>query len=197
MPTPEEEEEITTLVRGGYRTVDEIVRIVLDAAGDEGTPSTPEELEAFTRAKVEERRQELPPERSSSYARLRRAFDELSMRGLLVRENYWCCDTCARDAINEEIDEAFDRGEEPRGYVLFHAQDTELVANSGQLLLRYGGVTLDSQAEAAAEAKQIGDEIAAALHRARFDIAWSGSPDDVIRLSIDWDKRPPAETALM
>ncbi|MBS2013669.1 MAG: hypothetical protein JST00_12315 [Deltaproteobacteria bacterium] len=192
---PDHVEEIATLVRAGYMTVAEIAETIgdmIDDEGDDERPTSQEVLEAVQSA-MEERRRQLDVKVPSSYDRLRRAFDLLEERGVLARENYWCCQTCAYSAIDQEIDDGLEAGAQIRGYVLFHSQDTDRAVESGHLLLRYGGVTADPEREGADASKKIGEEVVALLRSSDFEPLWSGSPDDVITLPIHWDKRPPAD----
>jgi Domain of unknown function (DUF6891) len=192
--SPDVEEHLATLVRGGYLTADEIVEAVTEAMEDEKIDTKGIPLTALVRERMAERCREVDS-RPSAYARLQRAFEQLEQGGVLARENYWCCQTCAYSAIDQEIAEASERGEEPRGYVLFHNQDTDRAVETGSLMLRYGGVTEDPKSQGVAATKKIGDEIVALLRSLDFQPEWSGSPDDVITLPIEWDKRPPEERA--
>lgn len=191
--TIEHDEYISSMVRGGYMTAAEIADAVVEAEIDD-TPGA-EELIATVRTSMEQRRRHLEVAGTSSYERLRRAFDQLAESGVLARENYLCCQTCAYAAIDEEIGDAVDRGEAVRGYVLFHSQDTDRAVETGILLLRYGGSNLDPELQGAPATKKIGEEIVAVLKAAAFEPEWSGSPDGAISLSIAWDKRPPADSA--
>jgi len=189
--TSEHEEYIVGMLRGGYMTAAEIADAVVEAEMDD-TPSA-DQLVSVVRTSMEDRRRRLEGAGASSYERLRRAFDQLAQSGVLARENYQCCQTCAYAAVDEEIAEAVDRGEAVRGYVLFHSQDTERAVDSGILLLRYGGSNLDPELQGAAASQTIGEEICAVLKAAEFEPVWSGSPDESIRVPIVWDKRPPPE----
>lgn len=193
--SPDHQEQIGLFVRAGYMTVAEIAEAmaeIIDDEGEEDAPTSNEILRAV-QASMEARRRELDVRVPSAYDRLRRAFDTLEERGVLARENYWCCQTCAYSAIDEEIAEEVEGGAAVRGYVLFHSQDTDRAVESGYLLLRYGGVTNAPETEGPAASKKIGEELVALLRSSDFAPEWSGSPDDVITLPIQWDKRPPAD----
>lgn len=155
-------------------------------------PTANEILDAVV-ATMEARRRELDVTIPSAYERLRQTFEVLEERGVLARENYWCCQTCAYAAIDEEIAEELDAGGAVRGYVLFHSQDTDRAVESGHLLLRYGGITRDPERDGPEASKAIGEELVALLRSSDFAPDWSGSPNDVITLPIQWDKRPPAD----
>ncbi len=67
---------------------------------------------------------------------LTRAFAELNQLGVLARENFTCCGTCAAAEIHAERDES----RHWHGYLWYHQQDTEsLVASPhGSVYLGYG-----------------------------------------------------------
>lgn len=189
------DEHIVPLVRAGYMTAEEIVEAVAESMDDDGVDGSSIDLDALVRAKMTERRREIDEARAggrpTAYDRLRDAFGHLEASGVLARENYWCCQTCAYAAIDEEVWQASDQGSPPRGYVLFHNQDTDRAVETGLLLLRYGGSTAEPEKEGAAASKRIGEELVAVLRARDFAPQWSGSPDDVVTLPIVWDRRPP------
>jgi len=64
------------------------------------------------------------------------AFAELNQLGVLARENFTCCGTCAAAEIHDERDES----RHWHGYLWYHQQDTEsLIASpDGSVHLGYG-----------------------------------------------------------
>lgn len=177
------------MVRGGYLTVAEIIEIM--AQRKDARPSIAE-LSKVVEAQMAERRSQLAALGSSTYARLDSALDQLEESGILARENFWCCQTCAYTAMHEEVLESIDAGEDVRGFVLFHSQDTERVVETGRLLLRYGGLGENLRIDQSVS-KVVGDEIVAVLRAADFEPEWSGLTTDLIELPIAWDKRPPED----
>ncbi|MGW3890262.1 DUF6891 domain-containing protein [Micromonospora chokoriensis] len=69
-------------------------------------------------------------------ANITRAFAELNGLGVLARENFSCCGTCA----SAEIDDERDDSRHWRGFLWFHQQDTEslLASEEGEVYLGYG-----------------------------------------------------------
>ncbi|MFI7024440.1 DUF6891 domain-containing protein [Micromonospora sp. NPDC049900] len=67
---------------------------------------------------------------------LTRAFAELNRRGVVARENFTCCGTCAAGEIHDERDDS----RHWHGYLWYHQQDTESLVDSedGQVWLGYG-----------------------------------------------------------
>ncbi|MFC0027934.1 DUF6891 domain-containing protein [Micromonospora chaiyaphumensis] len=67
---------------------------------------------------------------------LTRAFADLNELGVLARENFSCCGTCAAAEIHDERDGS----RHWQGYLWYHQQDTEslLASEDGEVYLGYG-----------------------------------------------------------
>ncbi len=65
---------------------------------------------------------------------LSRAFDELAQIGVVARESFWCCGTCASAAIGDERDDS----QTWRGFVYFHDQDAEGMIEERSTYIGYG-----------------------------------------------------------
>lgn len=113
---------------------------------DERHGATEEELAAAYERALEVRRaqqRELGDVRSN----LTQAFDELNQLGVLARENFTCCGTCAAAEIHDERDES----RHWHGYLWYHQQDTESLVSSpdGSVYLGYGAYPPEDFDEAA------------------------------------------------
>lgn len=86
------------------------------------------------------------------------AFDELNQLGVLARENFACCGSCAGAEIHDERDGS----RHWRGYLWYHEQDTEsLVASAdGSVYLGYGAYPPEDFDEAAYDALPETDKVA-------------------------------------
>ncbi len=62
------------------------------------------------------------------------AFDDLNAAGIVARKDFTCCGTCGAAEIDDERDDS----RHWNGYVFFHQQDTESLADSGNVYLSYG-----------------------------------------------------------
>lgn len=70
----------------------------------------------------------------SEQTSLATAFAELNQIGVIARQNFSCCGTCASTEIWDEQDDS-----QPwRGYVYFHRQDTEGLIETRKTYLGYG-----------------------------------------------------------
>ena len=65
---------------------------------------------------------------------LRRAFAELATIGIVARENFTCCGTCASDEIWDERDDS----RVWRGYLYYHEQDAERIPEDRETYVGYG-----------------------------------------------------------
>jgi len=127
------EDEIWAWIVRGETDPDELVDYLED--DDERHGATDDELaEAYRRA-LEVRREQ---QRSWGAVRsnLTEAFTELTGLGVLARENFSCCGTCAAGEIHDERDDS----RHWRGYLWYHQQDTESLIEStdGSVYLGYG-----------------------------------------------------------
>ncbi|OLT27000.1 hypothetical protein BJF83_19660 [Nocardiopsis sp. CNR-923] len=111
--------------------------------------------------------------------RLTRAFRALDESGILAREDFTCCDTCAWDAIRSEMSAHDpDEGSAIRGYVFYHSQDTARATEDGGLWLGFDAVHEVRRAA-------VGDEIAETLRAHGLTVAWNGDPDNKLELALD------------
>jgi len=116
--------------------------------------------------------------------RLDFAFLLLEEEGIVARQNFTCCQTCGHAEIWAEIREA-QKQRLVKGYVFYHAQDTESAVRHNSLYLAYGAVGKDEGAELA-----VAQRIAAVMQEAGFTVEWNGSTKTRIKLKdIDWKKR--------
>lgn len=86
------------------------------------------------------------------------AFEELGSMGYFSKQNFWCCQTCAWNAIPiEESDKA----------VFFHAQDAEDLRKKGECYLSWSGN---------------GEEIISVLNKHGIQTDWEGSETQRIKI---------------
>ncbi|WP_141561927.1 hypothetical protein [Micromonospora sp. WMMA1996] len=127
---------------------------------------------------------------------LTRAFAELNGIGVLARENFSCCGTCAAAEIHDERDDS----RHWRGYLWFHQQDTEalLASEDGGVYLGYGvyppadfdEAAYDALSEADQRARYQADlerlldgEVFPVLHRHGMRVEWNRRQSTRIRVS--------------
>lgn len=111
--------------------------------------------------------------------RLTTAFAALDDAGVTAREYFACCRSCGLAEIHSA------GSPDARGFVFFHTQAAEALADGHGTALYYGGFECTPEESAA-----IGREVVAALTEAGLDTEWDGSPDRAIHIvDMDWRKR--------
>ncbi|MEU1686491.1 hypothetical protein [Micromonospora sp. NPDC005707] len=104
-------------------------------AEEERHGASDEELRAAYEAALDARREQ-QRQWGEVRSNLTRAFAELNELGVLARENFSCCGTCAAAEIHDERDGS----RHWHGYLWYHEQDTEslLASDDGEVYLGYG-----------------------------------------------------------
>lgn len=116
--------------------------------------------------------------------RLDAAFAELESKGIIARQNFWCCGTCGLSAIGEEIAESKASGHEVRGYTFYHEQDTESAVEGHGLYLYYG-----AEDGVEAHSLKIAHEIEGMLQRHGLKTDWDGEFKKRLFVELDWKRR--------
>jgi hypothetical protein len=179
------EDEIWAWVVRGQDDADEFVDVFDEDEQRHG--ATDEELRtAYEKALAARRRQQR--EWGEVRGNLGRAFAELNELGVLARENFSCCGTCAAGEIHDERDES----RHWHGFLWYHQQDTEsLIASAeGEVYLGYGAyppVDFDEAAYAALSEDEQQARYQVDLERLLDDIAFP-----VLRrygMRVEWNRR--------
>lgn len=128
---------------------------------------------------------------------LTRAFDELAEIGVLARQSFACCGTCATAEIWDERDDS----RAWRGYVYFHSQDAERIHNTRETYIGYGVFLeeylredewnlLSDQAKDETHARLVRElmaEVSVVLERHQIEVEWD--QDLAVRMllrNVDW-----------
>ncbi|MEV4122252.1 hypothetical protein [Micromonospora sp. NPDC049645] len=127
------EDELWAWIVRGEADADEFVDFFDD--DEERCGATDDELRAAHETALAVRREQ---QRGwgAVQGNLTRAFAELNELGVLARENFSCCGTCASAEIHDERDDS----RHWRGFLWYHQQDTEslLASADGEVYLGYG-----------------------------------------------------------
>ncbi|WP_433220191.1 DUF6891 domain-containing protein [Dactylosporangium sp. CS-047395] len=178
------EREIWDWIVRGYDDPAEFVEYLDE---DERHGLTGEEVSAAYERALDARRDQQRawgPVRSN----LNRAFAELNARGVIARENFSCCGTCASAEILDERDES----RHWLGYVWYHQQDTESLAAStdGAVYLGYGVFPPEDFDEAAYE--RLTDAEREAQYQRDLEQLLDGLVFPVLRehgMAVRWNRR--------
>ena len=190
---------IERLVRAGYLDRDEIRESVADYLADTSAID-----EAQVAAAVDAAIDRLRVDASTWPAttdndRLDRAFERLGAAGVVARQDFACCTSCAHAEIWDEVPDP----DAWRGYVWFHRQDTERAVDGDGLYLGFGGrdersrlqrLILGRSADGArADPAAIGREIVQALADEGLAVTWNGEIDRRILVDpFEWRRRRPS-----
>ncbi|MER7244097.1 hypothetical protein [Kribbella sp. NPDC000426] len=131
--------------------------------------------------------QELWPARTDA-DNVEAAFAELDAAGVVARMNFTCCQTCGSAEIFDERPD--DRPS--TGYVFFHSQDAERLADdSADLFLAYGAFDVP-EAEWPDRVTAVGHRVAAVLRAHALPVTWNGSSNERIQVGpLTWQRRLP------
>ncbi|MFI9049617.1 DUF6891 domain-containing protein [Streptomyces sp. NPDC053427] len=176
------EEQARALIRTGFWDFHRTAQGVCDIFGPDDTPVSLDEARRIVAGPWQERLAEQAawPEVTDA-DRVAGVFAALERQGLTARMNFTCCSGCGVAEIGAE------RAEGDHGFVFFHYQDTETLADGGGLSVRYG-----AYADSGRERAEVGRTVVAALSEAGLPTEWDGNPDKVITVDpLDWRKRLP------
>ena len=186
-------ENARRMILPGFMPLDEVHSIVAELAEDEDSPPAAERIRAIVDQLWSERLAEQSTWHDLSDAdRLDAAFTELEAAGLVARMAFTCCGSCGVAEIGDEVPQ----GATARGFVFFHQQDGDVLAEPDPYLyLSYGAfcgpMTNDVEGRKATE--EIGQLVARYLDAHGLQVDWDGTIAQRIRLfDLDWRRRLPA-----
>lgn len=174
---PEAVEFARPLVHGGFSTPDDVaVAITEYFEPDTVTPAQARAVvDRLWQARVAEQHT-WPPVTDPD--RVLAAFSSLAAEGVVARADFTCCQNCGLTEIGAEAAPG------DRGFAFFHSQDTARAVEGGELLLSYGRL-----ADSSADTAEVGQVVAAALRAQELSVTWDGSPEERIRVEVEWRKR--------
>lgn len=124
-----------------------------------------------------------------------RAFREIeAATGLMLREDFLCCSSCARDRLDREAAEA----SRPSQYGFYHAQDTEAAAATGVLYIGFQGEDFPDDPDLPNTA-EIGRLLQREFVRRGWFVQWDRSPHTRIAVAVSGPsfQRLEVETVVM
>lgn len=180
-------EQVELWVRPGFLSRGDVLEYARDFRDDDEVPLDDDQLgqlvEEVWKARLAE--QETWPAYTDA-DRVAAAFADLDANGVVARMNFTCCQTCGVTEIDDE--RPTDRPS--TGYVFFHQQDAERLADDpAHLFLAYG--TLDpEQGRVAEQDEAVGEQIRAALLAQDLPVEWNGSSTQRIAVGpLTWQRR--------
>jgi hypothetical protein len=186
-------ENARRMILPGFMPLDEVHSVVAELAEDEDSPPAAERVRAIVDELWIERLAEQSAWQGLSDAdRLEAAFTELEAAGVVARMAFTCCGSCGVAEIGDEVAE----GAAARGFVFFHQQDAEGLAEPDPYLyLCYGAFCgpMNRDVEGRKASEEIGRLVVRYLEAHGLQVDWDGSIAQRIRLlDLDWRRRLPA-----
>ncbi|MFD7154809.1 DUF6891 domain-containing protein [Kribbella sp. NPDC059898] len=181
-------EQIRAWIVPGFMSRAEVIEAATEYVEDEEllTGRQVEQLvDELWRARLAE--QEDWPERTDADS-VAAAFAELDAAGVVARMNFTCCQTCGSTEIHDE--RPSDRPSV--GYVFFHSQDAERLAeDAAHLLLAYGAFDAP-EPEWNDRVTAVGHQVAGVLQAHALPVTWSGSSEQRVQVGpLSWRRRLP------
>lgn len=178
-------------VRAGFTPPDEIVSPMLEAMASDSEEYDIEELrpeaERILRdAVAKQLREQAKWPKVTDCDRFDAAFSQLELDGVVCRQDFSCCGTCAAAEIWDEIEAEQDEGREVIGCAHYNWQDTESAVDGYGIYLSYGSVLESEQA-----AVDIGHKIADAMRSQGLKVTWDGTLSKRLHVALDWKRRMP------
>ncbi|OOC52527.1 MULTISPECIES: DUF6891 domain-containing protein [Nocardiopsis] len=194
-PLTTAKEAVNVRVASGREGFTEILRHagqdLVDVLEKDQDPDSPEVREALSqlhdhvdRAMADHaHRQRRWPVRTDG-ERLTRAFRALDESGVIAREEFGCCDGCAKAALNGELAtrNSVPSGQAVRGYAFYHRQDRKNAVAGGPLVVRF-------EASHPLRRAAVGEETAETLRAHGLTVDWDGDPDRGLLIPMDWSRR--------
>lgn len=181
-------DQIWSWIVAGFMDRAEVLQATADYVEDEELLTDPEILglvDELWNARLAEQQQWTGRTDADSVAA---AFAELEGAGVVTRMNFTCCQTCGSTEIFDE--RPADRPSS--GYVFFHSQDAERLADDpARLFLAYGAFDA-TESEWPDRVVAIGHQIAAILRAHSLPVTWNGSSSQRIQVGpLTWRRRLP------
>lgn len=181
-------EQVEVEVLAGYRSEKSLFSHIEECVrGEGGDGDTVAEFLADARRLLSQRvEEEVRWSEPTTNDRIRRAFEELTERGILALENagYTLSDGWADARAAAEMSYV-----PPRGTTFFHGQDVERAVRGGGLMLAFASFEEDSRKSEAADLS-VAREVREVLARHGIQTEWDGSVQTRIHIPpFEWRKR--------
>lgn len=180
-PIDELNERLALFLRTGFYTPQYALQIALEVAEEfEGSEDDAKELLDKQLELIRQEQVSWPS--VTDCDRLDAAFDQLEQQGIVARHNFTCCGTCGSTEIWDEMKDAKYANQALKGYVFYHAQDTERAVEGGGVYFNYG-----------ATEGHTSDDTAALLVQALKDNGlqpdWNGSTKTRVFVPLLWQRQ--------
>jgi hypothetical protein len=109
---------------------------------------------------------------------LSNAFKALRKLGLIAKQNFSCCGSCAGYALATRVSEMPEaKRNKVKGIVFYHRQDAERLPLGGETYLSYGQVGTQAWGDIGEPTVWIGEQIVKVLREHGLEAEWDGQPE--------------------
>lgn len=122
-------------------------------------------------------------------------FSRARKAGLVARQNYLCCSSCAGYGLTEDIQKMVDKGKpRPKGTLYYHRQDADALKepkrgygrlDRGTMMLRYGPVDSTKYGSIGLPVEECGQIICQILKEVGIKFEWSGKGSECIAIEVE------------
>lgn len=113
--------------------------------------------------------------------KLNKAFSLMRKAGLMARQNFSCCSSCAGYALAKAaVDQPAKKRAKIQGTCFYHRQDADNLRDGHDLMLRYGPLDTEEHGQIGLETVEVGRLVVDCLAVAGLNYEWSGNPRECI-----------------
>lgn len=123
--------------------------------------------------------------------RLTDAFRIMRSAGLIARQNYLCCSSCAGAQIATDVEDRINKNPDVetqiRGTCFYHRQDAAALdrcAADATMMLRFGSIHTELYGVVGLFTDEVGQIVCRALREAGIRFEWDGNPDRCIEIYV-------------
>lgn len=121
------------------------------------------------------------------------AFVEMRKQGLLARQNFECCSSCAGYALTTLAVERVTKGAKIEGCCYYHRQDAERFENGGDLMLQYGQIESQEVGAIGRSTLEVGVMVCDILKKVGLLFKWNGKEESCIEVLCNASEKALAE----
>ncbi len=107
--------------------------------------------------------------------KLNKAFRYMRREGLIARQSYLCCSSCADSKIASDVDDQSDtKRNKVKGACFYNKQNTEHARITGNLYLSYGPINTYTHGQVGLGTQEVGKIVVKCLEEAGLVVEWNG-----------------------
>lgn len=113
--------------------------------------------------------------------KLNKAFSLMRKAGLMARQNFSCCSSCAGYALASAMEhQPAKKRAKVKGVCFYHRQDAADLRDGHDIMLRYGQLHTEAHGPLGLLTVQVGRLVVECLEQAGLSYEWSGNSSECI-----------------